>query len=76
MLLFCVDCSCVLQLLVLSSQSLLHGIGYYRIILYTFYLEAGLAALVLILGPQHYYVLAFFLTLTMYVLQQFSPAPC
>lgn len=41
--------------------------GYYRIILYTFYLEAGLAALVLILGPQHYYVLAFFLTFTMYV---------
>lgn len=75
---FCPDCSCVLQLLVLSSQSLLHGIGYYRIILYTFYLEAGLAALVLVLGPQHYYILAFFLTLTMYVLQQlltFSPAP-
>lgn len=61
------DCSRVSQLLVLSCQRLLHGIGYYRIILYTFYLEAGLAALVLVLGPQHYYVLAFFLTFTMYV---------
>lgn len=70
---FCLDYSCVLQLLVLSSQSLLQGIGYYRIILYTFYLEAGLAALVLVLGPQHYYVLAVFLTLTMYVLQQLLP---
>lgn len=77
-LLFCLDGSCVLQVLVLSSQSLLHSIGYYRIILCTFYLEAGLAALVLVLGPQHYYVLAFFLTLTMYVLKRlltFSLAP-
>lgn len=54
----------------LSSQGLLHSLGYYRIILCTFYLEAGLAALVLVLGPQHYYLLAFFLTVTMYVLRQ------
>lgn len=66
----CPDSFSVLQLLVLSSQALLHSIGYYRIILYTFYLEAGLAALVLVLGPQHYYLLAFFLTATMYVLRQ------
>ncbi|XP_072224768.1 transmembrane protein 180-like [Leuresthes tenuis] len=57
------------QLLVLSSQSLLHGIGYYRIILYTFYLEVGMAALMLILGPQHYYILAFFLTVNMVIIQ-------
>ncbi|CAG11415.1 unnamed protein product [Tetraodon nigroviridis] len=57
------------QLLVLSSQGLLHSLGYYRIILYTFYLEAGLAALVLVLGPQHYYLLAFFLTVTMVLIQ-------
>eukprot|EP00066_Takifugu_rubripes_P002629 XP_003964676.2 PREDICTED: transmembrane protein 180-like [Takifugu rubripes] len=57
------------QLLVLSCQRLLHDIGYYRIILYTFYLEAGLAALVLVLGPQRYYVLAFFLTFTMVLIQ-------
>lgn len=53
------------QLLVLSSESLLRGFGYYRIILYTFYVEAALAAIMLALGPQHYYILAFFLTINM-----------
>ncbi|XP_041823507.1 transmembrane protein 180 [Melanotaenia boesemani] len=57
------------QLLVLSSQSLLHGLGYYKIILYTFYLEAGMAVVMLTLGPQHYYILAFFLTINMIIIQ-------
>ncbi|XP_054463092.1 transmembrane protein 180-like [Anoplopoma fimbria] len=57
------------QLLVLSSQSLLHDLGYYRIILYTFYMEAGMAAIMLALGPQHYYFMAFFLTINMVIIQ-------
>ncbi|XP_047215545.1 uncharacterized protein LOC124864711 [Girardinichthys multiradiatus] len=57
------------QLLVLSSQSLLHSIGYYRIILFIFILEAGMAALMLALGPQRYYFLAFFLTINMVIIQ-------
>ncbi|XP_037649466.1 transmembrane protein 180 [Sebastes umbrosus] len=57
------------QLLVLSCQSLLHGFGYYRIFLLTFYLEAGMAATMLALGPQHYYILAFFLTANMIITQ-------
>ena len=56
---------CVSQLLVLSCQNLLHGLGYYRIILYTFYLEAGMAAVMLVLGPQQYYCLALFVTVNM-----------
>uniref|UniRef100_A0A4W5QN86 Major facilitator superfamily domain containing 13a-like n=1 Tax=Hucho hucho TaxID=62062 RepID=A0A4W5QN86_9TELE len=50
------------QLVVLSSQSLLHDLGYYKIILLNFYVEAGMAAVMLVLGPHHYYILAFFLT--------------
>ncbi|XP_049417875.1 transmembrane protein 180-like isoform X1 [Epinephelus fuscoguttatus] len=57
------------QLLVLSCQRLLHDLGYYRIILYTFYIEAGMAAVMLALGPQHHYVLAFFLTVNMVLTQ-------
>lgn len=57
------------QLLVLICQSLLHGYGYYRIILSTFYIETGMAAIMLALGPQHYYVLAFFLTINMVIIQ-------
>ncbi|KAG8006979.1 hypothetical protein GBF38_023074 [Nibea albiflora] len=57
------------QLLVLSCQSLLHGLGYYRIILFAFYMEAGMAAIMLALGPQHYYILAFFLTINMVIVQ-------
>lgn len=53
------------QLVVLSSQSLLHSLGYYKIILLTFYVEAGMAAVMLVLGPHHYYILAFFLTANM-----------
>lgn len=57
------------QLLVLSCQSLLRGVGYYRIILITFYVEAGMGAIMLALGPQHHYVLAFFLTINMVIIQ-------
>ncbi|XP_029946458.1 transmembrane protein 180-like [Salarias fasciatus] len=57
------------QLLVLSGQRLLHSVGYYKIILYTFYIEAGMATVMLALGPQYHYVLAFFLTVTMIVIQ-------
>ncbi|XP_040919173.1 transmembrane protein 180 [Toxotes jaculatrix] len=57
------------QLLVLSCQSLLHGLGYYRVILFTFYMEAGMAAIMLVLGSQHYYILAFFLTINMVIIQ-------
>nr|XP_043905933.1 transmembrane protein 180-like isoform X1 [Solea senegalensis] len=57
------------QLLVLSCQSLLHSLGYYKIILYTFYTEAGMAAAMLMLGHQHYYILAFFLTINMVLIQ-------
>lgn len=57
------------QLLVLIGQRLLHDIGYYKIILFTFYIEAGMAAVMLALGPQHYYVLALFLTVNMVVVQ-------
>ncbi|XP_026215692.1 transmembrane protein 180 [Anabas testudineus] len=57
------------QLLVLSCQSLLHGLGYYRMILFSFYVEAGMAAIMLVLGAQHYYFLAFFLTISMIIIQ-------
>ncbi|KAM6905621.1 transmembrane protein 180-like [Xenentodon cancila] len=57
------------QLLVLCTQSLLHGLGYYRIILFTFYVEAGMAALMIVLGRQHYYILAVFLTFNMVLIQ-------
>ncbi|XP_020788248.1 transmembrane protein 180-like isoform X1 [Boleophthalmus pectinirostris] len=57
------------QLLVLSCQSLLHSIGYYKIILITFYVEAGMGIAMLVLGPQHYYILALFLTINMIIIQ-------
>lgn len=57
------------QILVLSSQKLLLELGYYRMILWTFYVEAAMAAVMLALGPQHHYVLAFFLTANMVIIQ-------
>lgn len=57
------------QLLVLSSQRLLQSLGYYKIILFTFIFEAGMAVLMLALGPQRYYFLAFFLTINMVIIQ-------
>ena len=53
------------QMLVLGSQSLLHSLGYYNIILFTLYIEAGMAVLKELLGPHHYYILALFLTTNM-----------
>ncbi|KAK6481759.1 transmembrane protein 180 [Huso huso] len=57
------------QLLVLSSQNLLRTLGYYRVIMFTFYVEAGAAAVMFLLGPQHYYILALFLTGNMVLIQ-------
>ncbi|KAG9477015.1 hypothetical protein GDO78_002417 [Eleutherodactylus coqui] len=53
------------QLLVLSSHSLLSSIGYYKVILYAFYVEAISAVLMLLTGPQHFYILAAFLITNM-----------
>lgn len=50
----------------LSCQSLLHSQGYYRIVLFTFCVEVGMAVTMLLLGPQHYYILAVFLTVNMW----------
>lgn len=62
-----IDTSCVpvSQLLVLSCQNLLHNLGYYRIILFAFYFQTGMAAVMLAFGPQHYFVVAFYLTVNM-----------
>ncbi|KAG7459383.1 hypothetical protein MATL_G00210030 [Megalops atlanticus] len=57
------------QLLVLSSQRLLRSLGYYRLILITFHVEVGAAAVMLLLGPQHHYILALFLTGIMVLIQ-------
>ncbi|XP_024128440.1 transmembrane protein 180 [Oryzias melastigma] len=57
------------QLLVLVSQGLLQDLGYYKVILFTFYVEVGMAILMLTLGPHHYYVLAIFLTTNMVLVQ-------
>ncbi|KAM8844220.1 transmembrane protein 180-like [Spinachia spinachia] len=57
------------QLLVLSCRNLIQDLGYYRLILLTFYTEVGMAALMLALGPQHYYFMAFFLTANMVIIQ-------
>ncbi|XP_061740673.1 transmembrane protein 180-like isoform X1 [Nerophis ophidion] len=57
------------QLLVLSCERLLRGLGYYRIILYTFYLQVAIGALMLAVGPQHHRILALFLTVSMVLVQ-------
>ncbi|XP_051905493.1 transmembrane protein 180-like [Hippocampus zosterae] len=57
------------QLLVLSCDRLLHSLGYYRIILYSFYLEVLMGAFMLALGAQNYRILALFLTLSMVMVQ-------
>ena len=49
----------------LSSQKLLLDFGYYKMILYIFYVEAAMAMVMLALGPQYHYVLAVFLTVNM-----------
>nr|XP_006637273.2 PREDICTED: transmembrane protein 180 [Lepisosteus oculatus] len=57
------------QVLVLGCQRLLRTLGYYRLVLFTFYLEVGAGAVMLLLGSQHYYVLALFLTGNMVLVQ-------
>ncbi|XP_060798455.1 transmembrane protein 180-like isoform X2 [Neoarius graeffei] len=57
------------QLLVLCSQNLLCVMGYYRIILLTFAVEAGGALVMLLLGSGHYYCLAVFITVNMILVQ-------
>ncbi|XP_014345357.1 transmembrane protein 180-like [Latimeria chalumnae] len=57
------------QLLVFCSHALLQKFGYYKVILFTFYLEMMSALAMFFLGPSHYYVLAFFLTGNMVVVQ-------
>ncbi|XP_018424879.1 PREDICTED: transmembrane protein 180-like [Nanorana parkeri] len=53
------------QFLVLISHSLLLNVGYYRVILWAFYVEVISAFLMLLIGPQHYYILATFLVTNM-----------
>ncbi|XP_023691282.2 transmembrane protein 180-like [Paramormyrops kingsleyae] len=57
------------QILVLSSQRLLQSLGYYRLILLSFYLEAGAALVMLLLGQSHYYILAVFIICNMVLVQ-------
>lgn len=57
------------QFLVLISHSLLSTIGYYKVILFGFYVEAVSAVLMLFIGLQHYYILATFLTINMVFVQ-------
>ncbi|CAM4419414.1 unnamed protein product [Leuciscus chuanchicus] len=57
------------QVLVLCSQNLLLKLGYYRLILISFYVEAGAAVIMLLLGPDSYYFLALFLTSSMVLVQ-------
>ncbi|KTF83932.1 hypothetical protein cypCar_00013960 [Cyprinus carpio] len=57
------------DMLVLCSQNLLQKFGYYRLILITFYVEAGAAVIMLLLGPGSYYFLALFLTSNMVLVQ-------
>ncbi|XP_018094675.1 transmembrane protein 180 isoform X1 [Xenopus laevis] len=53
------------QLLVLANHYLLSKIGYYKVILYIFYIEGIMSVLMYLIGPQHYYILAVFLTANM-----------
>ncbi|XP_054850859.1 transmembrane protein 180-like isoform X2 [Eublepharis macularius] len=57
------------QCLVLISQSLLKKFGYYKVVLFSFYLEAIAAVFMFLLGPEHYYLLAIYLTVNMVIVQ-------
>ncbi|XP_044513384.1 transmembrane protein 180-like [Gracilinanus agilis] len=57
------------QFLVLISHSWLKKFGYYKVILFSFYIEGAAAAVMFILGQEHYYILAFYLTASMVVVQ-------
>lgn len=55
------------QMLVLSSHSLLKKFGYYKVIRFSFYIEAIAASIMYFLGPHHCYLLALFLTANMVI---------
>ncbi|XP_070635890.1 transmembrane protein 180-like isoform X3 [Bos indicus] len=57
------------QCLVLISQSWLRKFGYYKIILFSFYLEGTASIVMLLLGQQYYYFLALYLTVIMVIVQ-------
>nr|XP_056722384.1 transmembrane protein 180-like [Euleptes europaea] len=57
------------QCLVLFSQTPLKKFGYYKFVLFSFYLEAIAAVLMFLLGPEHYYLLAIYLTMNMVIVQ-------
>ncbi|XP_074014735.1 transmembrane protein 180-like isoform X2 [Numenius arquata] len=57
------------QCLVLLSHASLKKFGYYRIILFSFYFEGVAAAVMFVLGPEHYHLLAFYLTTNMVIVQ-------
>jgi hypothetical protein len=54
-----------LQGLVLVGQSWLKKWGYYKIILISFYLEGAASIVMLLLGQEYYYCLAFYITVVM-----------
>nr|XP_034370434.1 transmembrane protein 180-like [Arvicanthis niloticus] len=55
------------QCLVLLGQSWLKKYGYYKVILISFYLEGAAALVMLLLGQEHYYCLAVYLTVIMVI---------
>ncbi|KAJ6659693.1 hypothetical protein lerEdw1_018406 [Lerista edwardsae] len=57
------------QCLVLISQTSLRKFGYYKIIMCSFYLEGIAAAVMFVLGPEYYYLLASYLTANMVIVQ-------
>ncbi|XP_038619155.1 transmembrane protein 180-like [Tachyglossus aculeatus] len=57
------------QCLVLISHSWLKKFGYYKVILYSFYVEGATAAVMFIFGQDHYYLLALYLTINMVIVQ-------
>ncbi|XP_026545094.1 transmembrane protein 180-like isoform X2 [Notechis scutatus] len=57
------------QCLVLLSHTLLVKFGYYKIVLFSFYLEGTAAILMLALGREYYYLLAIYLTVNMVMVQ-------
>ncbi|KAM7038741.1 transmembrane protein 180-like isoform 1-T1 [Acridotheres tristis] len=57
------------QCLVLLSHASLKKFGYYRIIMFSFYYEGVAAAVMCLLGQEHYYLLAFYVTTNMVIVQ-------
>ncbi|NXO86945.1 MF13A protein, partial [Sitta europaea] len=57
------------QCLVLLSHDSLKKFGYYRIIMFSFYYEGVAAAVMCLLGQEHYYLLAFYITTNLVIVQ-------